>query len=332
MKNLVAMISVLFLVSLAQAGDYNPAKSSDSSGECFPLPYPPKPLMVQGPDFIEINNQYNASGGIPPYQSWTMTCGDIDGTGKVTDLPNCCPGSTNIIEVKDSSIPESTAQKQVQVQGAPLAISGPVENVNIGSQFSASGGSGSYRYSIDRGSIAPETGIITTLPPCGAPGEPRSATVTITDLCGTTAAIEVRLAGGRWVQVVHDWRPSMIVGVMGGQSVDCEVETTQGRYKVRKLSAMMNRQTSGLVAPVSWFYSNQFMRDTCLNPDYNFPVNQIVGPRSPGVGHDPGNCTFAGQGLPDGGGPLDPVRYCMQWCSAWMYFPGIRWNVWEWQC
>lgn len=75
---------------------------------------------------------------------------------------------------------------------APLALSGPDAPVD-GSQYTASGGCGSYTWSITKG-IINSSGVVTVSGQCG------KATITVMDACGQVAVKNVRLPDGAWIQ------------------------------------------------------------------------------------------------------------------------------------
>ncbi len=87
--------------------------------------------------------------------------------------------------------------------GVTLTLSGPDVPSN-GSQYTASGGTSPYTWSITKGSIT-QTGIVTVSGQCG------SATITVKDSCGNQATKDVRMPSGKWV----------LTSV--GQAVDCTV-------------------------------------------------------------------------------------------------------------
>jgi hypothetical protein len=74
-----------------------------------------------------------------------------------------------------------------------LTLTGP-GSAEVGSQYQASGGRRPYRYSISAGQIDPATGAITDL--SGACG---MGSVSVSDNCGHSASVEVRLPSGQWV-------------------------------------------------------------------------------------------------------------------------------------
>ncbi|HBR16547.1 MAG: hypothetical protein A3G39_06875 [Deltaproteobacteria bacterium RIFCSPLOWO2_12_FULL_43_16] len=76
---------------------------------------------------------------------------------------------------------------------ATVTLSGPDAPTN-GSQYTASGGTEPYAWSISKGSIT-QSGVVTVSGQCG------TATITVKDSCGNQATKDVRLPGGAWVLV-----------------------------------------------------------------------------------------------------------------------------------
>ncbi len=111
---------------------------------------------------------------------------------------------------------------------AQLTISGP-ETLEVGTVYSASGGSGDYTFSFNGGEINPETGEIISITECGGPdGNGAVGQVSVWDDCGMVDSMDVRLSGGRWVIVSQGdsifWTTAHIVA-----------EEISGGTKVRKL-------------------------------------------------------------------------------------------------
>jgi len=80
-----------------------------------------------------------------------------------------------------------------------LIISGS-ETPSSGTTYSASGGLPPYTWSFPDGIIS-DSGEITSINSCGSSGSPRWSTVTVTDTCGQSAEIKVRLPNGQWVNI-----------------------------------------------------------------------------------------------------------------------------------
>ncbi|MBI5875522.1 MAG: M23 family metallopeptidase [Deltaproteobacteria bacterium] len=76
---------------------------------------------------------------------------------------------------------------------AELTLSGP-DAPTDGSQYTATGGTEPYTWSISKGSIT-QTGVVTVSGQCG------TATVTVKDNCGTQVTKNVRMTNGVWVLV-----------------------------------------------------------------------------------------------------------------------------------
>jgi hypothetical protein len=156
-----------------------------------------------------------------------------------------------------------------------------------------------------------------------------SCLVTITDQCGNVVAEYVRSSAGSWYQVVASWNSTIVSGggcSYGGTTNWCSKESTKGKYRVLRWDLELQTTTSGWVAPVVPVYADQYIRDICTESWRGYPLCQIVGPTSPGIGHDPGPaCQQQGAGI-------GPVVYLMQFCCAWLNYPGKTWDVWEWIC
>jgi hypothetical protein len=74
-----------------------------------------------------------------------------------------------------------------------LSISGPDAAVN-GSQYTASGGTAPYTWCISKGSIT-QSGVVTVSGQCG------TATITVSDSCGSVANKTVTLSSGTWALI-----------------------------------------------------------------------------------------------------------------------------------
>lgn len=86
---------------------------------------------------------------------------------------------------------------QCPAGSATLAISGPDAPQN-GSQYTATGGTAPYTWSISKGSIT-QAGVVTVSGQCG------SATVTATDSCSNTGSKEIRMPSGVWMFVSQSY-------------------------------------------------------------------------------------------------------------------------------
>lgn len=121
-----------------------------------------------------------------------FTCGEAN----VTLSDDC--GETSTKKYIDPDYEES--------EESELFLIGP-DAPGVGSQYSASGGEAPYSFSFSGGSID-STGKITSVSSCGGPdGNGAIAHVTVTDACGKTAAIQVRLDGGAWLQTATNYDP-----------------------------------------------------------------------------------------------------------------------------
>ncbi|MGZ3772388.1 MAG: hypothetical protein ACXVCY_01560 [Pseudobdellovibrionaceae bacterium] len=124
---------------------------------------------------------FSASGGVPPY-TYGMSAGG--GTINPTTGVYMAPGSTsNSVVVMVTDARGNTATANVTVQN-PLAIDPNNKTLSAGEvfTFSASGGTGNYRFSVTSGNIDPNTGVYT------APGSSGLGTVFVTDGVDTVSS------------------------------------------------------------------------------------------------------------------------------------------------
>lgn len=121
-------------------------------------------------------------------------CFNDDGTEDLDCPPNCDGTKTFTMT---SSCGQSGEYSET-VTPAALVVSGD-EDCSVGDIYSASGGISPYVFSFDGGTINATTGEVTAINACGASGSARWATITVTDSCGNTAKLEVRLPNGTWV-------------------------------------------------------------------------------------------------------------------------------------
>lgn len=160
------------------------------------------PVIVEGSTTAELGSAFSASEGRPPY-SFAIGEGTIDPlTGVILNGPEC-PASTTL------SVTDACGQQDSMVvsisSGGELTLGGPGEPAE-GDFYSASGGGGEYSYSFSGGSIDSETGEILSISECGGPDNNGAVgSVTVTDQCGNTASLTVRLIGGAWVQKYYEY-------------------------------------------------------------------------------------------------------------------------------
>lgn len=96
------------------------------------------------------------------------------------------------------------ATTEVSLTLEALELSG-TDEPQVGDVYTASGGSAPYSYGFTGGSIDAETGEILSVTSCGGPdGNGGVAAVTVSDDCGGSASITVRLPGGSWSTVVTE--------------------------------------------------------------------------------------------------------------------------------
>lgn len=117
-----------------------------------------------------------------PYSSDIVIC-DTKEIAKPGDIRICDDGRTEN--------PCSTADA--------LTISGD-EDVSVSDVYTASGGIAPYTYSFSGGSINSD-GQITAVSSCTGSGSSAMRTVMVTDSCGSSASLDVRLPSGEWVLV-----------------------------------------------------------------------------------------------------------------------------------
>lgn len=76
---------------------------------------------------------------------------------------------------------------------------------SVGDTYGGSGGRPPYIYSFSGGNIDRNTGEILGITACGDPGNNGAvATVTVSDQCGQSAQLQVRLPGGSWTLTGED--------------------------------------------------------------------------------------------------------------------------------
>lgn len=92
-------------IDLCPADD-QPQTINVCPGDCVePLPE----LFLTGTDEPEVNDQYSASGGVPPY-NYTFTGGTIDSAGTITSVTSC-GGPQGNGAVASVSVTDSCGQK-----------------------------------------------------------------------------------------------------------------------------------------------------------------------------------------------------------------------------
>jgi hypothetical protein len=147
--------------------------------------------------------------------------------------------------------------------------------------------------------------------------------VFVEDACGNSVSGVVRSTNGQWVKVI-DYRTAITRGEACSSSeqiVLCYTDSVKGRYRVRKESMRLLTTTSGVIAPVVPACPGQYFRDACAYlPKSAMEIYQ------PPVGHDPGDCMAPSDSA------CASMEYYMQYCCAYVQYPGTLWEVWEWQC
>jgi hypothetical protein len=136
---------------------------------------------------VDDTETFTATGGVPPYiYSIASGGGTINTSTGLYTAPGT-PGGASV-EVTDSVSSHSIALISIN---AALQIAPTSVNVGISdtTTFTASGGTGSYVYSViaGGGSVNPSTGVYT------APNTPGSATVEVTDSYGNTSNASVTI-------------------------------------------------------------------------------------------------------------------------------------------
>ncbi len=134
-----------------------------------------------------------------------------ENTAKHQDVVICAEEQTP--KPQDIKICEDDGRLDPCSTIAQVIISGD-SDCNVGDIYTASGGTGSYTYSFDSGSINPSTGEILTITDCGSPGDPRGGVVSVNDGC-SISSLEVRLTGGEWVIISDPPRGTYFWGVNG---------------------------------------------------------------------------------------------------------------------
>ena len=125
---------------------------------------------------------------------------DQDGTDQHKDIYICNQDG----DEKNRDIQICTRDGEIScVEPLPLLeLSGAdeLESTTDYEQYTASGGVLPYSYSFDGGSIN-SSGLITSITSCGgSSGNGAVGSITVTDACGQTKSITVRLPGGQWVE------------------------------------------------------------------------------------------------------------------------------------
>lgn len=152
------------------------------------------PVQLTGSATASEGTSFTASGGRPSYR-YEIGAGEINPeTGVITDVPLC--GQSTKVTATDAC--NQQAQVGVNVSAAAdLLITGSNEP-DVNDVYSVNGGLEPYSWSFSGGSIN-NVGKILSVTSCGGPSNNGAvATVSVTDSCGETASIEVRLPGGYW--------------------------------------------------------------------------------------------------------------------------------------
>ncbi len=121
-----------------------------------------------------------------------LSCAELtsnpDGTVTITSTDECC-AVTNLLTAE--GICGSRASVNLFTID-PLEVTGPID-IEVGSDYSSSGGKGVKTYTLSCGEIN-STGLVTDLTGCCGTGF-----IIVEDECGNTAALEVRFPVGTWV-------------------------------------------------------------------------------------------------------------------------------------
>jgi hypothetical protein len=173
-------------------------------------------IVVSGPDTPTDGAQYTASGGKSPY-TWTISKGSITQDGIVTVSGQC---GTITVTATDKNGCKGAKVMDMQ---AEITLSGPDAPVD-GDQYTATGGTEPYTWSISKGSIT-QDGVVTVSGQCGV------ATITATDACGNIASKGVRMPSGAWVQISTEVNPSQHCSYNWGQGGYYTCEIIEGQIK-----------------------------------------------------------------------------------------------------
>lgn len=108
----------------------------------------------------------------------------------------------------------------------PLIISGPVAAA-VDGQYGATGGKGPYTFSAS-GFTVDQYGKVTSTTTCGGPNDnPATGSITVTDACGESDSMDVRLPGGQWVyDSGQHYAPIPCCGVTQ-QGIECDYGTVK---------------------------------------------------------------------------------------------------------
>lgn len=157
---------------------------------------PPNPEL-EGPDSATVGSVFSVRAGTGRASfCYSISSGSINPlTGEITAAPAECAATT--VAVTDAC--SNTDSRDIQMSfDSTFKIDGS-EEPEVGDFYSATGGSGDYSYSFTGGSINSDTGEITEITACGGPnGNGAVASVSVSDGCGNSASITVRLPGGSW--------------------------------------------------------------------------------------------------------------------------------------
>jgi hypothetical protein len=157
-------------------------------------------------DLVVIGSFFEATGGVPPYQF--QFPGVDQTTGEVLSIDPCIPIENPRITIP-ATVTDSCNNTDVEsiiVDRQELSITGTDTPV-VGSIYSANGTAPPFTFSFAGGSINSTTGEILSINACVSSGDSRTSLVVVTDSCGLSEGIVVRLPGGAWRNIYYEYSP-----------------------------------------------------------------------------------------------------------------------------